>query len=98
MIPDKEYKQKVKKQTPYVNLDLLSSRLSAYFLTLLEDQGFEDPRYSHVISFTKTAEKYLKTRLSPIEKIKAASSVISRVLKFDSALSYFIVVNEVIFR
>ncbi len=70
MITDKEYKQKeIKKQIPYIDLNLLSSRLNSYFLTLLEDD-FEDPRYGEVISLAKAGEKYLKERGLNLEAIK----------------------------
>ncbi len=70
MITDKEYKQKeIKKQIPYIDLNLLSSRLNSYFLTLLEDD-FEDPRYGEVISLAKAGEKYLKGRGLNLETIK----------------------------
>lgn len=68
-ITNKEYKQKIRERIPYIDLNLLSSRLNAYFLTLL-DREFEDPRYGEVRSFTKEAKRYLKERGLDIEAIK----------------------------
>ncbi|MEA1963609.1 MAG: toprim domain-containing protein, partial [Candidatus Aerophobetes bacterium] len=69
MITDKEYKQKAKKQPPHIDFTLLSSRLNAYFMSLLED-SFNDLKYGQAISLAKTGREYLEERGLKLDDIK----------------------------
>lgn len=70
MITDTEYKQReLRKRVSYVNLNLLSSRLNAYFMSLLEDEELEQ-QYSEAVSFAEKAKQYLEVRGLDIEATK----------------------------
>ncbi|MEA1965577.1 MAG: DnaB-like helicase C-terminal domain-containing protein [Candidatus Aerophobetes bacterium] len=73
IITDKEYKQeRFKKRISRVTLDFLTSRLNAYFLTLLEGD-FDDPKYGEAISLAETGREYLEGRGLKIDDIKRYS-------------------------
>lgn len=70
MITDSEYKQKETKKQNDIDLNLLSSRLNAYFISLLKDNLLED---GQVVSYAKTGKEYLEGRGLDLEAIKKYS-------------------------
>lgn len=69
LITDEEYKQHAEaKRAPntsrssvHMSLDLLSSRLNAYFIALLDDNMY-DPEFARTITMAKAAAEYLEGR------------------------------------
>lgn len=76
LITDKEFKKEEeagKKKIQYLSSDvlgLMGSKLNSYFLTLLEDKEFKDPKYPVAVVFARGALKYLKSRGFTIDHIK----------------------------
>lgn len=70
MITNTEYKQKeLKKPISYVDIDLLSSRLNRYFLTLLTDKKLEE-KYPEEAGFANKAMEYLEGRGLDIKAVE----------------------------
>ncbi|RXG66520.1 hypothetical protein ES695_02645, partial [Candidatus Atribacteria bacterium 1244-E10-H5-B2] len=75
LITDKGFKKEEagKKKIQYLSseaLDIMGSKLNSYFLTLLGDKEFKDPKYPVAGVYARGALKYLKSRGFAIDHVK----------------------------